>query len=150
MRRDYFTTQTDGVDSDETSKPTLTVSYEGPDEQLRERLDAVDGDDGDGIDITYRLRDPLDADDAEGVLAFTNRITGEYVLEINLDADTVLSFVDAAVEYGDEANGDGRYRTIIKTEQEPVATFDESTLLVYDSNGDLLRGRSLIPSGVEL
>jgi len=109
MRRDYFTTRFDGVDSDETSKPVLVVSYEGPDEQLRERLETVGGSDGDGIDITYRLRDGVKADDADGVLGFTNRITGEYVLEVNIDADAVFSFVDAAVEYGDEVSSDDRY-----------------------------------------
>lgn len=151
MRRDYFTLTATGVTADESGPPILSVAYEGPTEELGDRLRrGSDRLDGDGIDVTYRLRDPLDDDSPMGVFAVSDRVTGEYILELNAEADPIVSVTDAAGD-GGEIDDNGRYRLVIEAEDgRRMAAYDKSTLLVYDENGELLRDQSLIPSGVEI
>jgi hypothetical protein len=173
MRRDYFSidfrlppASADGTGPD---RPTIEIGFEGPSGTLRRRLSTDDGNgdggetDGEsgrtaardalgenGIDAGFRLKESPEEDGATGVFAITDRVTGEFVLEVNAPTEEVLSFVDAARE-ADPAgeDGDGHYRIRIETDAGPV-TFDKRTLLVYDHDGSLLRQHSLIPSGVEL
>jgi hypothetical protein len=149
MRRDYFTLDTAGVQADDSGRPTMRITYEGPTETFESRLRRGGTElKADGIDITYRLQDPIGADETMGVLAIADRVTGEYVLELNAEAETVLAVTDAVAD-GEENNG--HYRLLIETEEgEKLAAYEKSTLLVYDHDGDLLREKSLIPSGVEI
>jgi len=150
MRRDYFTLDVANVDS--SGMPTVHIDFEGPSEQLRERLTDAEGEplDTDEIDVAYRLLDPVDDDGAEGVVGITNRVTGEFMLELNAEAADVLAFIDAARDHGNGTDGSQRYRTRITVDGEPFLDHEKETLLVYEADGDLLRGHSLIPSGVEL
>ena len=148
MRRDYFTLDAAGVQADDSGRPTMRITYEGPTEELASRL-RREGTrlDGDGIDITFRLQDDLGADRPGGVLAIADRVTGEYVLELNADVETVFDVTDAVGD-GDE---NGVYRVEIETSDgTELVGWNKSTLLIYDHGGDLLRERSLIPSGVEI
>jgi hypothetical protein len=147
MRRDYFTLKTAGVAADESGGPTVSITYEGPTDELETRLRREDSQlDGDGVDVAYRLREPLDTEAPTGVFAVSDRVTGEYVLEVNAESASILSVVEAA-----SADADGRYRLVIETDDgNRLAAYDKSTLLVYDGDGNLLRDRSLIPSGVEI
>lgn len=148
MRRDYFTLGVDGVGGPEPQQPVVTVAYEGPTEQLETRLSRGGRFlEADEIDIAFRLKGE---GDGEGVLAVADRMTGEYVLELNADADAVFSVVEAAREFGQAGDAENRYQLRIRADGEVLATYEKSTLLVYDADGELLRGRSLIPSGVEL
>lgn len=153
MRRDYFDLTVDGVgdDADPRSTPQVRIDFHGPDELLRDRLSGGDGEllSADEVDVAFRLRDPLDdADDPAGVVGVTNRYTGDFVLELNETATDVLPFIHAA---RDSADGeDARYRVEIDVDGERLVAYDKDTFLVYDSNGNLLRSESLIPSGVEL
>jgi len=101
--------------------------------------------------VAYRLQTSLD-DDATGVVSVTNRITGDFVLELNEDADDVLKFIRAARRYGEhDPDSDGRYYDVrIHIEGDELVTYDKRTFLVYNEEGNLLRNHSLIPSGVEL
>lgn len=106
--------------------------------------------DDDGIDVTYRIRD-ASGTDVMGVLAVTDRVTGEYILELDVGADSIFA-VTAEASDRVERDGTGGYRLVIETDdgERLEATYDKSTLLVYGENGDILRDRSLIPSGVEI
>jgi hypothetical protein len=150
MRRDYFTLDVANVDS--SGMPTVHIDFEGPSEQLSQRLTDASGEplDADEIDVAYRLLDPVDEDDAEGVVSVTNRVTGEFMLELNAGAADVLAFIDAARDYGSGTDGSRRYRVRITVDGEPFLDHEKATLLVYEPDGDLLRAHSLIPSGVEL
>lgn len=149
MRRDYFTLDAAGVQADDSGQPIVRITYEGPTEELKSRLRRGGRPiDGDGVDITYRLQDAIQADGPKGAFAIADRVTGEYVLELNADAETVFAVTEAVAD-GDENNG--HYRVVVRTDDgDELATYDKSTLLVYDNDGDLLRDRSLIPSGVEI
>jgi ketosteroid isomerase-like protein len=165
MRRDYFALNVRGVDwidgDGEPRKPTLQIDFRGPEEALLDRLADLDAAD---TDVAFRVRgrdagagiDPggRDADGDEGresgVLSVTNRLTGDFVLEVNTPVTAVERFVDAARAYGRAGDEDGRYRLEIRIAGDPSVAYEKRTFLVYDADGELLRGRSLIPSGVEL
>ncbi|WP_439026888.1 DUF5793 family protein [Haloarchaeobius sp. DT45] len=157
MRRDYFTLQVSNVDwveEDEGTpeKPTVTIEFEGPVSTLRERLTGVDDEPlaAAETDVAFRLQTPLDDDDARGVVSVTNRVTGDFILELNEDAADVLKFIKAARRYGESDGAEGEYTVEVALEGEPFVTYDKSTFLVYNEEGGLLRSQSLIPSGVEL
>ncbi|AFK18750.1 hypothetical protein E6P09_08210 [Haloferax mediterranei ATCC 33500] len=157
MRRDYFELDVRDVDwyedSGDPHQPTVSIDFYGPPEELRARFTASGGEvlAAKELDVTFRLQGAIDDPDARGVVSVTDRLTGDYVLELNAHADDVLHFIGAAREYGRASdNIDGRYRVDVSIEGEHFATFEKSTFLVYDGDGTLLRGQSLIPSGVEL
>jgi hypothetical protein len=156
MRRDHFELAAHNIDWVETgdppAEPRVVIDFDGPKETLTDRLTGPSGDllDESETDVTFRLQDPLDDPDAAGVVSVTDRITGEFLLELNEDADDVLRFVRAAREYGQSTDDSGRYSVVIRIDGDTVATYSKSTFLVYDANGSLLRSKSLIPSGVEL
>jgi hypothetical protein len=158
MRRDYFELNVDHIDWVEADgppqKPLVRIDFHGPEETLTDRLTDADGDlleDGE-TDVAFRLQGDVNDPDATGVVSVTNRITGDFVLELNEDADDVLRFIRAAREYGkSEADDeDGQYRVEIRTDDGDTVVYEKRTFLVYDADGNLLRGHSLIPSGVEL
>ncbi|WP_101296542.1 DUF5793 family protein [Halegenticoccus soli] len=157
MRRDYFALDVQNIDwvdgGGDPRKPLVRIDFHGPPELLRERITGTDGEllDAKETDVAFRLQGPIDRADATGVVGVTNRLTGDFVLELNEDADDVLRFIRAAREYGQVSDErDGRYRVEITIEDEPLVTYEKSTFLVYDTEGSLLRSKSLIPSGVEL
>ena len=154
MRRDYFTLDVDPSGDD--GRPTVTIEFDGPAGPFKERLTDETGSllNAGQVDVSYRLHAAEMTPDAAGVLSLTNRVTGDYVLEVNVNAEIVLDLVEAArvngngTEEGDEA--EGSYRVVVATEDGLQLVHDKSTLLVYDEGGEVLRGHSLIPSGVEL
>jgi len=157
MRRDYFELDVSNVDwvdgSDSPEKPNVVIDFAGAVDELQDRLADNTGDllDAEGTDAAFRLTDDVEDPDASGVVSVTNRITGDFVLELNVDADDVLQFVRAARRYGEATDdGEGRYRVEIRVDGEELVVYEKATFLVYSSDGDLLRGHSLIPSGVEL
>ncbi len=157
MRRDYFTLEAENVDwideESEPAQPQVTIEFDGPATTLRERLTDMEGEllTAEDTDVAFRLQSPPDADDATGVISVTNRTTGDFVLELNEDADSVLKFIRAARRYGEhEPDTAGRYSVRIRIDGDELLTYDKQTFLVYDDEGNLLRKHSLIPSGVEL
>lgn len=150
MRRDYFTPTVDDTGGEAASGPVLTIAYDGPEDRLSERMSKGGSLLGEqDVDVAYRLKAD-EGDDRDGVVALADRVTGEYVLECNVPADDVFAVVEAAREFGTRADTEDRYRIVIETDGERLVTFDKATLLVYDHEGELLRSKSLIPSGVEL
>jgi hypothetical protein len=157
MRRDYFTldvTNVDWVESDdEPAKPTVNIAFEGPKEELRQRLTGPNDDllSAAETDAAFRLKGPVDDPETTGVVSVTNRVTGDFLLELNKNADDVLRFITAARRFGQASNDDeGRYEVNIAVDDEELVSYDKRTFLVYDGEGSLLRQHSLIPSGVEL
>ena len=150
MRRDYVTLNVRDAAVDGDERPTAELTFDGPAALIEESLDDADGDrlDADRVDVAFRFQTATDADDAAGVLSLTNRVTGDFLVEVNADADPILDLVSAArrTNTGDES----RYRITVSRDDETVAVFEKRTLLVYDEAGSLLRQHSLIPSGVEL
>lgn len=149
MRREQFSLAVSDVawvEADaEPRLPTVTVRAEGDPAALRDRF----RDDADA-DLAVRLQRSADSGDAEAIVALTHRLTGDYILELTADPETVLTFTRAARRYG-KLNEDGPwYRVRVLTRDEVLAAFEKETLLFYGPDGELLRQHSLIPGGVEL
>ncbi|WP_435194374.1 DUF5793 family protein [Natronomonas sp. EA1] len=136
MRRDYFTLEV----SEDDEPPAARIAFEGPDDRFTERL----AEDADAVDLAFRLQKSPGAAD-EGVLAVTDRLTGEFILECNAPVEDVFALVGAA-----RAGDEHRYQFTVSVNGDPTFDSEKSTFLVYDHEGELLRERSLIPSGVEL
>lgn len=156
MRRDYFELDVSNIEWVETDadpeQPLVEIVFNGPSDSLRKRLSDAEGVllDASEIDVAFRLQEPMDDPEAPGVVAVTNRITGEFIFELNETADDVLRFIKAARIYGESENGDGCYRVDITGEDDSIVEYEKCTFLVYDTDGNLLHEESLIPSGVEL
>jgi hypothetical protein len=161
MRREDITlvvSDTGWLDTDDNPRtPTLSLRLDDATGALDRRLESEDGTrlEASDIDVTVRLHDDPGAADATGVVAVTNRITGEYVLECNAGADAILEFTRAARRYGETSDDDALYRVELSASDDdgaetPVETYEKRTLLVYGETGELLREHSLIPSGVEI
>lgn len=157
MRRDYFELDVSNVDwvdtDDDPQQPLVEIEYTGPADSLRDRLSDGDGHllDATDVDVAFRLQQSLENDDeAPGVVAVTNRLTGEFILELNETADDVLRFIAAARSFGETNDADGYYRVVITSDEETLVDYEKRTFLVYDMDGELLRKESLIPSGIEL
>ena len=150
MRRDYFTLDVDGGGNGE--RPVVTIEFDGPTEPFERRLTNEVGEplEAGEIDFTYRLRAEEVRPETNGVFAVTNRITGDYVLEANADAGSILDLVEAARVNGTGDGDDRWYRVVIRSNGQEVLAQEKTTFLVYDVDGDILRNHSLIPSGVEL
>lgn len=145
MRREYFDIDVSGIDDPSAGGPVVAITYDGPDGLLSDRLTSDDGTlDAGELDVTYRTK-PVAGDDAAGVLSIGNRLTGEYVLEVNVRPGVIESVVDAASD-GEETT----YRLRLTDGDGKSTVYDKAILLVYDETGSLSRGRSLIPGGVEL
>ena len=154
MRRDYFDATVRNLD-DEQSVPVLAIAFDGPSGGLAEGLRtaalvaaAVALGAGAVLARTDRLTTAADATDPDGVLSVSNRLTGEFVLEANLAPDAVDSLVRAVKARN--ADDETRYRVRLTDADGKSTVYDKGTLLVYDAAGSLLRGKSLIPNGVEL
>ena len=157
MRRDYFTLEARNLEwveeDDPPRRPTVHIDFQGPETDLREGFTRSDGTllDAGETDVTFRLQaDPDEEDDARGVVAVTNRITGDFIFEINVAAADVFRFIDAARRFADETEDGSRYRVELYLDGVEYVTYEKDTFLVYTRDGELMRSRSLIPGGVEL
>lgn len=144
MRRDYFEVECNGVD-EPSNRPVISIRYDGPEGMLTDRLTTDDGTlDASDLDVTYRLTAGGDTGPT-GVLSITDRLTGDFVLETNVEPDAIESLVGAASD-ADEPS----YRLRLTDSAGKSTVYDKELLLVYDEDGSLRRADSLIPGGVEL
>jgi hypothetical protein len=150
MRRDYVTLDVRYTDPDGNQRPAAVLTVEESTDLLGERLVTTGGErlGADRIDVAFRLQTPVDDDEAVGVFSLSNRVTGEFVLEVNTKAGPILDLVETARDGPD--GRDACYRVVVRQDDEEVTAYEKETLLVYDEGGNLLRQHSLIPSGVEL
>lgn len=153
MRRDNVTLEVSNVSwlegNGDPQQPVLTVAAEDDVAGLHDRLHRDDGTiDASDVDVTFRFHG--NPEEATGVMAITDRLTGEFVLEVTTPGEDVIEFVSAARRYAEGTQGDARYRTLVRSGDETLVDLEKRTLLVYAEGGELLRQHSLIPSGVEI
>jgi len=152
MRRDSVTLDVSNVSwlerGGDPQQPALSVEVEEDLSALRRRLHDDGPVDVEDLDVTFRFHGS--PEDATGVMAITDRLTGEFVLEVNTPGSSVVEFVKAARRYAEQTDGDARFRTRVTADGETLVDLEKRTLLVYAEDGELLRQHSLIPSGVEI
>lgn len=156
MRREQYSLAVSDlgwVETDERPRlPTLSISFDGELAALRERL--LGGDDrppeAENVDLAVRLHRRADNGNAEAIVALTRRLTGDYIVEVSADPETLLAFARAARRYGESTGGSPKYRIRLLVEGDELTVFEKDTLLVYGPDGELLQQHSIIPGGVEL
>jgi len=143
MRRDYFTVDMQH-EHDNDGIPTIAIEYDGPAGGLRDRLESTAEAtlESSEIDVAFRHQSDEDA----GVLSLTDRLTGEFIFEVQTPVDAVERLVETAQHH----DGDGEYRVRLTDNDGKSLVYEKQTLLVYDHDGSLLRQQSLIPGSVEL
>lgn len=156
MRREEFSLETRHVDPDPGAPtaplPTLRLDYDGSVAELRAAFEGADGQplsEAD-IDLALRLTSAFEEPDPDGVLAVTNRLTGDFICELNVRAKELFEFLAAAKRRGSAVEGSPKYRVQFFATGSPVRTVELDTLLVYTEAGDLRESESLLPSEVEL
>lgn len=156
MRREEFTLETRHVDPESGAEtaplPTLRLEFDGPAAELRSAFEGADGTplSESDLDVSLRLTSPFEATDPDGVLAVTNRLTGDFVCELNVATGRIFEFLAAAKRRGAAVDGSPRFRVQFFAEGSPVRTNELDTFLVYTESGDLRESESLLPSSVEL
>ncbi len=155
MEREAFSLQTRHVEPGpgETTAPlpTLEIHYEGPESQLQTALRSLSGDGaGTEFDVALRLQDDAEASDPAGVLAVTERVTGEFICECNVRADRIFAFLEATRRRAAAVDSSPKYRMQFIVDERPIRTEEMATLLVYAASGELRESRSLLPNGVQL
>lgn len=152
-RLDIASSNVDWIETDGSpTQPALCITYHGWSAEARDHFTENGGHPvpEEDIDVAFRLQSSSDATDTTGVLSLAHRITGELLLEVNTAAGLISNFVDAVNRYAKTVDTDYYYSIQLWTESEPVVTYEKRTLLVYASDGTLLRHRSLIPTGIEI
>ena len=155
MQHDQFRftlTNTERVDGPgEADQPLLRIECTKSRENLstefvtrvREGMDTAD------IEISLRYL-KASTETETGVLALTDSITGEYILECYGDIEPLPEFLQTARESAYHTDGTPRYTVKIRAPNRVISRFKTDLLRVYDGTGTLIRQDSLIPSDIEL
>lgn len=132
--------------------PTLRLQYDGPESTLRSALEGADGThlSESDIDVSIRLTEAFEDDAQTGVLAVSERLTGDFVCELNVDARRVFDFLAAVTRRAAAVNGPPKYRIQFVAQTTPIRTYEMDTFLVYTEGGELQESESLLPNGVQL
>jgi hypothetical protein len=140
------------LDTDrQPEQPALCIEFDGTVDTLKDWFQGHDNRSytPDDIDLFYRLQQSDHAAATGGVLGVTDTVTGTYVLEVNIAPDVIEKFVSAVREYAASADEETRYTVELWAGGQQVGAFDKETLLIYGTDGALLRHRSLIPDSIE-
>lgn len=133
-----------------SERPTLSVHCHGETDAIRTRLTGGgEGLTGNDLDVAFRFQ-TREGDTATGVLSLADRTTGTFIVEVPTDAEPIVELVRAARQYGDAATTDTTYTIRLLLDNNPVLAAEKRTLLVYSTDGTLLRHHSLIPADVEV
>lgn len=144
---------TDGMTTGtSTEQPCIVIVFDGPMRKMVERLKHNDreGFSSADLEVHHRFQASEHPQGTSGVLAITDRVNGEYVLEVNTSTEFVEEFVSAMTEYMKETDTGPRYRVEARASGKRVASFETELFLVYEPGGQLLRSLSLVPDGIEI
>lgn len=155
MQHDQFRftfTNTERIDgSSEADQPLLRIDCTESCENLSTKCVTHVRGDMDTTDVEISLRYLRPATETEtGVLALTDSITGQYVLECEGDTKPLPEFLQTARESVNYTDGRPQYTVEIRALDGVMARFKTDLLRVYDGTGTLIRQDSLIPSDIEL
>lgn len=149
---DLHTSHTDWIETGGIPlTPVLHLGFSGHSEELIDQLPntGTGNEYPDDIDVAIQLRTSPDDSNATGVLAVSDRLTGEYLLELEVAAERIFAFVRCVHEYADATGDEVGYIVSLDAEDGTAMEFQKHVLLVRMTNGDLYRSRSLIPPWVD-
>lgn len=140
------------TDAEEGSgRPVLRIQFEGARTHLTDQLRAQlrTGTSAEDIDISFRSLGPSTTAE-RGVLAVTDRVTGDYIFECEGDVELIHDLIKTVGEYADSPGETTAYAVEIRARNDVVSEFSKEVLLVYTADGTLLRDKSLIPGHIEM
>lgn len=155
MRRTDFAVTLDNTEWLDTGRqpesPQLVIQYDGSEIALAKRFLGTDGSGytPDELDLFYREQVSDSPLTSNGVLGVSDRITGEYLFEINTSTAVIEEFAYAIRQYAEASETPARYEVALWVEDSEVAVFTKETFLVYQPDGTLLRHQSLTPRSIE-
>lgn len=156
MHREEFSLETRHVEPEagETTAPlpTLELQYDGPEGKLRAVMAQTDrpGQKKPELDVSLRLKGGFDEPDPDGVLAVTDRLTGDFICECNVGAKRIFEFLSATKRRAAAVDRRPKYRLQFYADDTPLRTEEMDTFLVYTRSGTLRESESLLPNGVQL
>ena len=126
--------------------PALVVIFEGRSLACIDRLREFSVDESlpEQLDVLFRVN--LEDPDIPGVLGIGNRLTGDYLLEIEVDRTRIFRFVDVVHRYADETGRGVQYDLWISSGDGLVMDYALQVLQVYSYDGDIIRNRSILPT----
>lgn len=140
-----------GTSARHSDRPILVIHFDGSSDRLHEELNTRLREDTSAADIEVSFRFLGSGDDAEaGVLALTDRVTGDYILECDGETETIRKLIQTVREDTESTDESAQYAVQIQAGTDSLARFTKELLPVYDADGTLLRHRSLIPGDIEM
>lgn len=145
------TTNLDWEQAQENSpeRPTVIIPVSIPSDAFEEHLRR--GDDellpADDIDVTFRYQTQTETMPGTGVLAVTDNVTGEFIVEANTNPALIDEIVETSKAYA-HTTDDEPFKIRLSCNDRGSYEFIQNLLLVFDRDGDLLRDKSLIPNDV--
>jgi hypothetical protein len=132
-------------------QPWLVIEYDGEASTFIERFRQPGAGlyAGSDLDLFYRYQPSVHAPPGGGVFAVSDRVTGDFLLEITASAGRIERFVRAMRQYAELTDSDPTYRVKLWTDTQ-VADFEKEVFLVYSPERGLIRQRSLIPDWIEM
>ena len=129
--------------------PVLVIAFDGHSLTCLDRLRELSVDESvpDELDVFFRIH-KLDSD-LPGVLGIENPLTGEYLLEIEVDRTHIFRFVEAVHRYADETGNGIQYTLWISSEDGLVMDYAMQVLPVFTIDNRILRHLSILPAGVD-
>lgn len=149
---DLHTSHTGWIETGGTPlTPVLHLQFGGHSEELIDQMSktGTGNEYPEDIDIAFQLRTSPDDSNATGVLAVSDRLTGEYLLELEVATERIFAFVRCVHEYADATGDEVEYIVSLDAEDGTAMEFQKNVLLVRMTDGELYRSRSLIPPWVE-
>lgn len=138
-------------DEQQVQEPCLHIQFNEPEPELiarfcnPEQTIYIPSD----IDVFYRQQS-TDPPVESGVLGVAERQTGDYILETTTSPSIIEKLVYAVRRYSEKTESEKRYQCRVWAETHHVVTFESDTLLIYGTDGSVLRHQSLIPRNIEI
>lgn len=132
--------------------PVLHLRFDGHSEVMIDQLpDTGTGNEyPEDFDVSFQLQTSLDDSDANGVLAVSDRLTGEYLLELEVAAKQIFDFVRSVHQYADETGKEVQYIVSLDADNGTAMEYSKQVLITRMTDGGLYRSRSLIPTWVDI
>lgn len=156
MHRTECTPTTTNLDqaataTDRSIQPAITIPINISSDELEPHL--YGGDEkpltNTEIDVTYRYQTSEDKIQGAGVLAVTDNITGEFIVEANAHPALIEEVVERSKEYAHTTGGDA-FRIRLSCNDGTTHEYAKDVLLVFNREGTLLRDKSLIPNNIHI
>lgn len=155
MRRDKLSVELVNAHCPERSEPRpprFVVRFDGPEAELASQFHNPGGSvyTPEQLDVSFREQPPSNGPPSTGVFSVSDRLTGEFLFEVNASTGLIGAFSDAVRRYAETIDAPPQYEVALWAAGTERAVFTKDTFLVFQQDGTLLRHHSVIPTSIEL